>query len=200
MSFKNSFPEYFKEKEDLNYLWGECVFVFDANVIINLYRYSDDTKDSLLNVLEAYKDRVWISHQAAKEYLKNRTSVIAEEETNFVSAASKVETFVKDFQTFVGEQRKHPFVKDSLLEKLVDICNELKNELNGNGKKYFSRINDDEIRRKIELIFSDKIGPGFREEELEEIFIEGVDRYSNKTPPGYEDEEKGKKKIEYLVI
>ncbi|XQU07977.1 hypothetical protein P4544_15655 [Halomonas sp. LY9] len=44
MNMKDVFPEYFKDRDELEKIWENCIFVFDANVIIDLYRYSEDTK------------------------------------------------------------------------------------------------------------------------------------------------------------
>ena len=51
-----------KEKQDL---WEKAVFVFDTNVLLNLYRYSAKTRNSLLSAFESFKDRVWNPNQAA---------------------------------------------------------------------------------------------------------------------------------------
>lgn len=59
-------------------LWNGCVFVFDTNVLLNLYRYTANTRDTLLTALDDLKDRVWIPYQVAYEYAKNRFDVICE--------------------------------------------------------------------------------------------------------------------------
>lgn len=66
-----SIPE--KEK-----LWENCFFVFDTNVLLNLYRYTSNTRDTLINAFEDLKERIWLPHQVAYEYAKNRFEVIFE--------------------------------------------------------------------------------------------------------------------------
>lgn len=78
---KNNFSEFYCLTDDeLKKLWDECIFIFDANVLLNLYRYSQKTSQKLLDVLynEKIKERIWIPHQFAFEYQKNRLEVIAE--------------------------------------------------------------------------------------------------------------------------
>ncbi|WP_220493433.1 PIN-like domain-containing protein [Pseudoalteromonas sp. SR44-5] len=73
---KDLFPGHFKEsQENLREVWDSCVFVFDANILLNLYRYSDATRNEFLSLLEKINDRVWLPHRAAEEYLNNRLSV-----------------------------------------------------------------------------------------------------------------------------
>ena len=40
------------EKEEL---WENCFFVFDTNVLLNLYRYTSNTRDTLINAFEDLK-------------------------------------------------------------------------------------------------------------------------------------------------
>lgn len=41
-------------------LWQQCLFVLDANVLLNFYRYSPQTSEELLTILRRIKDRLWI--------------------------------------------------------------------------------------------------------------------------------------------
>ena len=76
---RNSFPGQFaNDPERLQELWGVALIALDANVLLNLYRYSDSTRAALINVLELLKDRVWITNQVAKEYFSNRLKVIGD--------------------------------------------------------------------------------------------------------------------------
>ncbi len=45
----------------------QALFVFDTNVLLNLYRYQSGTRDELLNVLAQLSDRIWIPHHVALE-------------------------------------------------------------------------------------------------------------------------------------
>ena len=81
---KDLFPGFFKESEEsLKQAWDECIFVFDANILLNFYRYSDSTRNEFLQMLVEIKERVWIPYRAAEEYLNNRLSVIAKQESSY---------------------------------------------------------------------------------------------------------------------
>ena len=53
--------------EEQQNLWNNCVFVFDTNVLLNLYRYTSTARDTLLNAFEFLQNRVWLPHQVAYE-------------------------------------------------------------------------------------------------------------------------------------
>lgn len=48
----------------------------DANVLLNLYRYTDQARDDLLSVLERLDEQLWIPHQVLVEFWRNRDSVL----------------------------------------------------------------------------------------------------------------------------
>ena len=47
---KKTFQEFYKP--DYATLWSDCVFVFDANIFLNLYRFKDETKEAFFEVFE----------------------------------------------------------------------------------------------------------------------------------------------------
>lgn len=192
MNMKDIFPEYFKDIEEVEKIWKDCVFVFDANVIIDLYRYSESTKESLLKSLRHFKERAWMPRQASEEYLRNRASVIASEETHYTAASNQVNEFLSSLKSLLEKRRQHPFISEKSSEEFFNAAEKMKKELSENGKKHFSRVSDDEIRKEIVDIFDGRVGEGFDEEELYNIFKEGATRYKNKIPPGYEDVDKFK--------
>ena len=56
---KNAIKEFLEPTNDEKQeLWEKCVFVFDTNVLLNLYRYSAKTRTSLLAAFESFKDRI----------------------------------------------------------------------------------------------------------------------------------------------
>ena len=77
---RKKFPGYCRltESEFLQ-LWGNCLFTFDANVLLNLYRYTPETKDSLINIMQKVSDRIWLPYQAALEYHRGRITVIQQQ-------------------------------------------------------------------------------------------------------------------------
>lgn len=78
---KNNFPGYFPPNNvDVQELWETCLFTVDANILLNMYRYSDHTRREFIKILKAIEDRLWLPHQAAQEYFENRLQVISQQE------------------------------------------------------------------------------------------------------------------------
>ena len=76
---KELFPGYYRPSEDeFSDLWKNCVFILDTNVLLNLYRYSEESRNDFIKVLHKIETRLWIPHQVALEFQENRTKVIEE--------------------------------------------------------------------------------------------------------------------------
>lgn len=93
---KKLFPGHFKLKEEeLKANWETALFVFDTNILLNLYRYSDTTREELLNILEKMKDRSWLPNRAVEEYLNNRSSVIAQQAKAYEEMLKTIDSLKK---------------------------------------------------------------------------------------------------------
>jgi rRNA-processing protein FCF1 len=130
---RDKFPGYFKPTEtDTQVVWDAGFFVFDTNVILNLYRYSVGTSDDFLKAIESLKNRLFVPHQVAEEFLKNRLTVIdqqTEEYNNFESDLNRVMLALKN-------QKGHPFVSEATLKKLNESIENVKEEVKKTKMKW----------------------------------------------------------------
>src|SRR5260221_13590828 len=73
-------------------LWKACNFALDANVLLNVYGYSEKTREEILSLLERLSGRICMPHQFALEYHQNRARAIMEQVKNY----AKVEKVLAD--------------------------------------------------------------------------------------------------------
>ena len=184
---RNAIREYLElseqEKKDL---WISATFVFDTNVLLNLYRYSAKTRESLLHALEDLKDRIWIPHHVAEEFMKDRYKVISEYNSAFEEIKKASQEFV---DKCIEKFRLNP--NDA---EIIEINNAITE-----WRTYFEeqnpRVQDfsaDFILERILSLFDGKAGEGFDSDEISNIEKEGKERYANQIPPGYKDANKQK--------
>lgn len=192
MKMKDLFPDYFVNEDKINEIWDGCLFVFDANFLCDLYRYSDTTRLEFVNLLKQFNDRVWLPNRAVDEYLRNRRNVIKKQEALYVDVIKKLEILEGN----LNHKKQHPFVSDELHSNFLNVSRDLKEELEISKAEYVKRINgEDDIRNDIVEVFDGKVGACFNNDDLEKILADGALRYENKIPPGYKD--KGKEKDDY---
>lgn len=184
---KELFPGYFSKSDKSHKdLWAKCIFVFDTNILLNLYRYSDETTSQFLQILELLKDRSWIPYRVAKEYLDNRLKVIDEQQEKYTATLAEVQALNGKLE----HPRQHPFVSNSTMEKVQKSLQRLKEELEINKEAHTKRIIDDDIKEKLSTIFEHRVGSDISNHHLEEIIKEGEKRYEEKIPPGFADVKK----------
>jgi predicted nucleic acid-binding protein len=181
---KDLFPGHFKESEkNLKQVWDSCIFVFDANILLNFYRYSDSTRREFLQLLQKIQERVWLPHRAAEEYLNNRLSVIDQQERSYDETATSISSLRSD----LDNARQHPFVSQQTMSQVNKIFDLLCNELSENKGIHTKRISNDEIKESISSLFENNVGQPYSREDLEKMIIDGEERYKQKIPPGFKD-------------
>ncbi len=184
---KNLFPGYFKEpKKHVKEVWQSCIFMFDTNVLLNLYRYSDKQRDEFLAILKANNDRVWLPNRVAEEYLSNRLNAIDAQENSYNKMIDSIDSLKKDLEN----SNQHPFISSKMMKEVARNFDELTKELTENKKVHSDRINEDDVRDRILDIFKGKVGLPYNDDKLEEIIKNGENRYQKKIPPGYKDSNK----------
>lgn len=185
------FKEYhqFTEKE-FKRLWRDCVFVFDTNTLLNMYRYSRATVDAYFDVLNELKKKkqIWIPYQVGYEFYENRIDVISEHEKSYDYILSILEKVKSDLD---DKYKDHPFldlhkIKEEMDKGLSAVEASIKQAKNDHPKW----LENDEVLERLNQLFEKNIGNNYNEQRLEEIKKEGKERYEKKVPPGFKDSKK----------
>ena len=181
-------------------LWsgGETIFVFDANVFLNLYGYAKQTREDFFSILEALGDNLWIPYHVGLEYQRRRLSVVRNEKIVF----NEIEKNLNKIQNvFKGDFEKLALARR--FPKLFENTEKLEKEIGKSIASYRKSVNywdgeqpcvrsHDEIRDKLNFLFDGKVGRRPESQKwLDDVYEEGENRFKNKVPPGFKDESKG---------
>lgn len=207
---QNQFFGFYRPTEgEFRTLWASCVFVFDTNSLLNLYRYSSSASEDFLRFLETYKERVWIPYQVALEFQVNRLGVISEQ----VSTFDKVTKLIDDielksirskFENLQLKKRHSAIEPDDFLDRLDKIAKPLEEikrnflkELKELKKNQLKVTDDDPIRNRLNAIFENRVGEKPENQEiLDKICEEGELRYAHGIPPGFCEPNKKSKSLD----
>jgi hypothetical protein len=187
---RDKFPGYYSlDEEEYKDLWENCVFVFDTNVLLNLYRYPKDVSKEFINVLRQIQDRIWIPYNVGLEFQDNRRSVIHEQGEKFDEVKEELDTSYRSLQEkFNRLKKRHSIIDPStFLDKVKEVYDEFRDTLEKLYEELPNLIEIDSIRDELDILFEQKIGEPFSNEELKSLYKEGEERYSYKIPPGYKD-------------
>jgi hypothetical protein len=184
---RSTFPAYFRPSvERYQSLWKDSLFVLDANVLLNLYRYSPETRKELESALNGVRDQLFITHQAAKEFLRNRLVVTAGQADEYNKAIKAI----AELTATISNKKKHPFLDDGELPPFIKITQEVTKQLETQKERLLKRLTDDEILDYVENLFDSRTGSSFDDEQMAALVLDGEKRYEKEIPPGYKDSKK----------
>lgn len=180
---------YHPTTNEIDDAWNSGVFAFDANTLLNLYRYTDNTRKDFLSALKTIKDKLFLPYQAAYEYHNNRLDVIEGIEKAYEDLYNIFpENFTKNLKSLIYQYKKHPTISIDKIEKIhEDFLANIQKELDKQKAKHPNFKTNDEILDELSDLFDNSVGEEFTKEDLIKIYKEGESRYSNEIPPGYKD-------------
>jgi hypothetical protein len=181
MHIKSKFTGYYRpSEEEFRTLWNSCVFFVDANVLLNLYAYSEGTRGQMLTILETISTRLRIPHQFALEYQRNRARAIMQQVMNYV----RVEKILRDvYDREFAPKLKHPFLSDEMKGRFDSI----RAELRGERENVEGLFRMDPYHDRITEALAGRVGDAPDGEKLNALHDRAAIRYAAAIPPGYED-------------
>lgn len=194
---ENLFAEYYRlSDERIKEIWEDSVIVFDTNVLLNLYRYNEDTCKEFIKVIEFYKNRLWIPYQVGFEFHRRREDIIRKNAAAYKTLGAKLsESLIKAVDALSSDFNRHPYINVPEIRKKVEKCaNTIVKSLEKLEESHPDYLKDDFILNEVTQLFNGRVGADFSEEELDEIYKEGERRYINQVPPGYCDAKNKKDK------
>lgn len=182
---RNTFLHYYTPtKDEFASLWRSAVFSFDASVLLDLYRYTQTSREELLRLFKQHQDRIWLTHQAGLEFSRNRFNVIGEAKKK----AGDLRKQIENLRTLANDRyQQHPFVSAEVCSQIVTACEEFSAKLQKAEDDYPNYLTEDPILSELLELFKDKVGEPFTEEELKREYPTIDARYAAEIPPGFAD-------------
>ncbi|ENS4971288.1 GHKL domain-containing protein [Vibrio fluvialis] len=203
------------ENIDFKSIWNEGLFVFDSNVLLDLYRLPESASNDLINVLKNpdFNNKIWIGFQVILEFLSNRHEAISDQKNKFNTVRGLIEDAISQYdEVFDSLSKELAKLKLKQRHSLIDPEKFITEENISSGRAFLdtfieelsilenkqSDVNDEDKMKNIVLqIFEGKIGESLPKKDLEDIYKSGEKRYENNIPPGYKDKAKqGAYKVE----
>lgn len=193
---RNQFPGYYKpSEEEFKNLWENCIFSFDTNILLNVYRYSPKARERLFEIWQKLNERIWLPNQVAFEYLQERLPVISHQLKPYKELQEVLDDAAKRFTEKIEEfSKRHSFnshTDTKKLEKILENAHDkIKKELKASSASYPDLLQSDSFWVEITQFFYEKVGESYSEEDLSKYFKEAEGRFKNQQPPGYQDAKK----------
>lgn len=195
---REKFREFYFDKDDKK-IWEESIIILDTNVLLNLYRYTKETLDQIIGLLNKYRDNLCMPHQVALEYHYNRKSVLIEQSGSYkkvCDALNEIPDKVRDMlnQNLSNYKKRHKDDVDNFIKIIKSATNKHIEELNANNAKdiEYNSTDKDSIKSEITKLYNGKVGDPYSKKEMEELEKEADVRLKKEIPPGYKDYNKKK--------
>ena len=171
---KSQFPGYFSPTpQEMKKLCEDAFVACDTSMLLDIYRYSKETRDQVLGVLQALVEKLWLPNQAAYEFLENRLGVISDQAKAYADAKNSFEKLETSFKN----ARRHPFIENKIMDELSVVFGKACKDLDEKAEEFRSLQRADSIQDKLLDLFSGKVGSPFDQKKLEEVYKEGEKRF-----------------------
>ncbi|MFI0908944.1 PIN domain-containing protein [Streptomyces abikoensis] len=184
--------------DDYRHVLAKGMVVFDANVLLNLYRYTEETRDGLFTIMETLGERFWVPHQAVAEFWRNRESTlntpkdsakVAETELRKAerTATNAIQVWAKS--SALPDERRSEIIEHftSVFEKICKVINE---QAENDTIPHARDTNKDALLSRLSNVLAGRVGSPLSEEDHAIALKEAKRRAQAKEPPGYLDQEK----------
>lgn len=190
------FPGYYSPTPDeFDVLWSDAFIAVDANILLDLFRYSPSTRDSMLDTLKLYRERLWLPHQAGLEFHRNRWTVVGEQESGFDKVRNALDAAEKQLtEAITGLHRGEASELETLARKVAKRFAKLRSAVDGHAD---AAIAPASVLDRVTELFEGRVGSPYEDEETAAIEEEGKTRYASRVPPGYLDIGKAEPGAEY---
>jgi hypothetical protein len=181
---RDAFREHHRlTKSELEKVWKSCVFAFDTNVLLNIYRYADSTREDLFRVIAHLGDRVWVPYRVGEEFYSNRIGVIREQAAKYEQLTRAVQQSLTQLND--GAFRKSGFLHVTELQQVLEPAVKRATQILDDRKKSHPDLLHDDpyLERLVELI-GPSIGSEPTPEQRSQTATEAQKRLDRQQPPG----------------
>jgi len=177
--------------------WARTTVVLDTNVLLNLYRCPDGTREELLAALEAIEPSLFMPAQVQREFWRNRDSVLRENAAldEVANELRRMLREAKESLTRLGQVKIGAAPAKELIDRLEATLEEVIKAAVGhqplfNWRTALSASEHDTVLRRLISLYEGKVGPEFGLAEFTAAIREAASRFERRIPPGYEDAHK----------
>lgn len=187
---------------EVDAIWNDGVLTVDTSVLLDLYRLHPESRDKLLEAIRSFGDRVWLSHQAGREFLTNRHEVLKSIEDELRTAEKTVGDRSSDLLNALKACRPLPqAIEGEVKKRLDDLKAEVARQVEDVRRQRASEGAEDAVLAAVISIFDGRTADGPSPNDLEAAHKEAARRIEKQIPPGFRDAKKDDEKShgDYLI-
>ncbi len=202
--------EAYKSPTDGDYIeiLTQGLIVLDSSVLLNLYRYTQQTRSDFISVLRSFGDRIFVPHQVMVEFWRNRGTVLRDPlgglatANNLANFREQSLNLIRNWarQTGLAQESANEF-SETLRTAFRDVINKVALIASEEGIGFANDTEADPVLTELESLLQGCVGEGLSESGYEQAVSEARRRTAAKIPPGYMDAAKATERAagDYLI-
>ncbi|WP_141743618.1 PIN-like domain-containing protein [Streptomyces abyssalis] len=187
-------------KSFISQMMQDSLIVIDTSVLLGLYRVTIDARYEMLRALKAVQQRVWVPHQVALEFHRNRISAAKDQADFYSTTRSSLESLRDQAIQKIGEFANRCAIdaneKDEIQTELRKAFRGVESRVRQHEKKFDLStdrvLNADPILAELAQLLDGRVGEPLSPEADSKARKEAERRREEKLPPGYKDRGKGR--------
>ncbi|MET9471031.1 PIN domain-containing protein [Streptomyces sp. NPDC002922] len=177
---------------------GSGTIVVDTNVLLNLYRYSNDARDAFLSVFNTLGQRLWVPNQVMSEFWRNRESAIEDPRKQLDQSKSALRgdlgKAVEKLRAWANrvslDRREAGLLENRLAESFEEVIGLMEKVVDNSGLGMQRDTSKDRVIAELAGLLMGKVGLPLSKGDHDTAVALGKQRIAAKIPPGYMDKKK----------
>lgn len=199
MNYKEEFYGFYREPFNKENMTSEnTIIVFDTNSLLNVFRFTPEASKEYFEIIQSIQDKIYIPYLVALEFHFHKSEALLLNEVNVTKFKNN---FSKNWNKVKSEAAKTLFSsltfrndlqQNELTTFLSNLLNSDKLDIESKLIEKISSISDNQ-KSTFEIlirIMESKTGERYTQEWIKEVEKDGEKRYTNSTPPGFNDSSK----------
>ena len=190
-----------KDFEDFKSIWNEeCIVIMDTNSIIDLYFYSTESCNNILDNLKSIFEQIWLPNQVIVEFARNHKDTREAAFKKYHNLEAEIKKILretgKSYSKLFSNYSRYNFPQisrfkadlDKEMNEIAITLDKYKNDISVEVNKNKEILQQDLVKGFIDdLITKKQVGHKYIVTQLMDLYKEGEIRYKYCIPPGYSD-------------
>lgn len=193
-------------EDEVSRLWQEATFIFDTNVLLDLYTHDKSTTEDLLSAIERLREQLYMPHQVLIEFARNRPARIRKANESFDKALERVDDWedenanldilkrqIEDLDNVRDDILPLDYAIELLGDKIEKAAFEIREQIRKSRDKHVVTAStapdpeEDLVLARLFAVYDGRVGDAYGQKQYNKILRDAEKRHSREIPPGYED-------------
>ncbi|MDE6290872.1 MAG: hypothetical protein K2M16_05015 [Muribaculaceae bacterium] len=172
----NYSDHYRPKKDEIDNAYGDALFIFDTNSLLDLYRINPSVTEKALKTIEKYKHRIYITPHTDEEYHRHHYEITAEMCLTVKEIVTHLspDPFISKLEEIIKKNSKYncQFPSDlqkAYISKIENTIRKIREELSELQSHFNNVFTTHQLQHRISDLFNGRVLPNLPDQRIREI-------------------------------